>query len=233
VFNRATTQDVFDKLVEHENHIDIDTPDDVIGSQTDATATEEDSAVADDTVAQDEMGSAPDAQDDDHTEPPQKNRRWLRRVIVGVGVGLSVTALALAGFFGWQLKQDRDTAAAARAALEVARNYAVTLTSVDDGKVDENFAQVLDGATGEFRDMYSQSAAQLRQLLIDNKAVSHGTVVDAAIKSATKDKVEVLIFVDQSISNNTNPEPRIDRSRVAITMERIDDRWLASKVDIK
>jgi Mce-associated membrane protein len=233
VFNRATTQDVFDKLVEQENHIDIDTPDDVTGSQTDAAATEEDSAVADDPVAQDEMGSAPDAQDDDDTEPPQKNRRWLRRVIVGVGIGVAVTALALAGFFGWQLKQDRDTAAAARAALEVARNYAVTLTSVDNGKVDENFAQVLDGATGEFRDMYSQSAAQLRQLLIDNKAVSHGTVVDAAIKSATKDKVEVLIFVDQSISNSTNPEPRIDRSRLAITMERIDNRWLASKVDIK
>jgi Mce-associated membrane protein len=92
---------------------------------------------------------------------------------------------------------------------------------------------VLDGATGEFKDMYSQSSAQLRQLLIDNKAVSHGTVVDAAIKSATKDKVEVLIFVDQSISNSLNPEPRIDRSRVGMTMERIDGRWLASKVDIK
>jgi Mce-associated membrane protein len=81
--------------------------------------------------------------------------------------------------------------------------------------------------------MYSQSASQLRQVLIDNKAISKGIVVDSAIKSATKTKVEVLLFIDQSISNIVNPQPRIDRSRVAITMELIDNHWLASKVDLK
>jgi Mce-associated membrane protein len=107
------------------------------------------------------------------------------------------------------------------------------LTSIDTNNVDQNFTQVLDGATGEFKDMYSQSASQLRQVLIDNKAISKGIVVDSAIKSATKAKVEVLLFIDQSISNVVNPQLRIDRSRVAITMELIDNRWLASKVDLK
>jgi Mce-associated membrane protein len=139
----------------------------------------------------------------------------------------------VAGYLGWQLKQHNDTAAAGRAALAVAQSYAVTLTSVDTNNIDQNFNQVLNGATGEFKDMYSQSAAQLRQVLIDNKAMSKGTVVDAAIKSATKTKVEVLLFIDQSISNVVNPQPRIDRSRVAMTMELIDNHWLASKVDIK
>jgi Mce-associated membrane protein len=81
--------------------------------------------------------------------------------------------------------------------------------------------------------MYSQSATQLRQVLIDNKAVSHGTVVDAALKSMTKTKVEVLLFVDQSITNAVNPEPRIDRNRVEMTMELVDNRWLASKLEIQ
>jgi Mce-associated membrane protein len=144
-----------------------------------------------------------------------------------------VAALGLSAFLGWQLKQQHDTAAAGSAALAAARSYAVTLTSVDTKNIDQNFAQVLDGATGEFKDMYSQSATQLRQVLIDNKAVSHGTVVDAAVKSATKTKVEVLLFVDQSISNVVNPEPRIDRNRVEMTMELIDKRWLASKIDIQ
>lgn len=43
----------------------------------------------------------------------------------------------------------------------------------------------------------------------------------------------MLLFIDQSIANSVNPEARIDRSRVTLTMERIDNRWLASKVDIK
>ena len=237
MFNRTTTKDVFDKIVEHESEADIDMPDDSEDVEVDDTAPEQDAdatddAASDDVAAEEESDAATDG-DADAKTPPPKNRRWLRRALVGTAVVLFVAAVALAGFFGWQLKQERDVDAAGRAALDVARNYAVILTSVDNGKIDENFAQVLDGATGEFKDMYSQSAAQLRQLLIDNKAVSHGTVVDAGIKSATKNKVEVLIYVDQSISNTVNPDPRIDRSRVTITMERIDNRWLASKVDIK
>ncbi|OQZ95080.1 hypothetical protein BST10_16545 [Mycolicibacter algericus DSM 45454] len=144
-----------------------------------------------------------------------------------------VAALALSTLLAWQLKQQNDTAAAGRAALAAAQSYASVLTSIDTSNVDQNFDQVLDGATGEFKDMYSQSASQLRQVLIDNKAMSKGMVIDSAIKSATKTKVEVLLFVDQSISNVINPEPRIDRSRVAVTMELINNRWLASKVELK
>jgi Mce-associated membrane protein len=144
-----------------------------------------------------------------------------------------VAASALSGFLAWQLQQSNETAAAGRAALAAAQSYAVVLTSIDTNNVDQNFSQVLDGATGEFKDVYSQSASQLRQVLIENKAMSKGIVVDSAIKSATKTRVEVLLFVDQSVTNTVNPQPRIDRSRVAITMELVDNRWLASKVDLK
>src|SRR6476646_1001600 len=179
----------------------------------------------------DEQAPATDA-DADTDEGERRPRSWLRRVLVGAVAVVFVAALAGSGVLGWMLWQDREVTRAGEQAQQAAVAYAQTLTSIDSNKVDENFNQVLDGATGEFKDMYSQSSAQLRQLLIDNKAVSHGTVVDAAIKSATKDKVEVLIFVDQSISNSLNPEPRIDRSRVTMTMELIDNHWLVSNVEI-
>jgi Mce-associated membrane protein len=143
-----------------------------------------------------------------------------------------VAALGLSGVLFWKLKQRDDTAAAGKAALQTAKTYAVTLSSVDTKDLDKNFAQVLDGATGEFKDMYSQSSAQLRQLLIDNKAASLGVVIDAGIKSATPTKVDVLLFVDQSISNTARPEPRVDRLRITMTMDRVDGRWLASHVEI-
>jgi Mce-associated membrane protein len=205
---------------------------DMLRLRDDLPDTEEANSAADDEAAE----ATEDALDDDaaHETPAvSRSRRLLRRSIVVAVSSLFVAALGLSGFLGWQLKQEHDTAAAGRSALAVAQSYAVTLTSVDTKDIDHNFAQVLDGATGEFKDMYSQSATQLRQVLIDNKAVSHGTVVDAAIKSTTKTKVEVLLFVDQSISNVVNPEPRIDRNRVEMTMELIDNRWLASKLDIQ
>ena len=59
-----------------------------------------------------------------------------------------------------------------------------------------------------------------------------GIVVDAAVKSATPTRVEVLLFVDQSITNAANPSPRIDRNRIDMTMDLVGGRWLASNVEI-
>ncbi|SEA60628.1 MULTISPECIES: hypothetical protein [unclassified Mycobacterium] len=162
-----------------------------------------------------------------------RRKRWLTRIGAGLAALLFLAAATAAGALGWEVIQQNNIAAAGKAASAAATAYATTLTTVDYQKIDQNFGQVLDGATGEFKNMYSQSSAQLRQLLIDNKAVSHGSVVDTAIKSATKDTVDVLVFVDQSITNSIVPQPRIDRSRISMTMQRIDGRWLAAKVDIK
>ena len=231
LFKRPDTKDVFEKLEQQDEPTNTSTPDSTPGIDAAEPAEPE--------------GNQPQADTPDATESPdtdadaeetQKHswlRRWVRRVLAAAVALVFVAALGVSGFLGWQLKQSRDTDAAGSAALAVARDYAVTLTTVDSGKIDENFTQVLNGATGEFKDMYSQSATQLRQLLIDNKATSKGMVVDSAIKSASETKVEVLLFVDQSVSNSVNPQPRIDRSRVTMTMELIDGKWLASKVDIK
>ncbi|MGW0179913.1 hypothetical protein [Nocardia sp. NPDC003345] len=154
----------------------------------------------------------------------------IRKFAVPALVILAVAALAVAGFLGWQLKKESALDSAARAATDAARAYAVTLTSVDSNNLDHDFTAVLDGATGEFKDMYTRSSGQLRQLLMDNKATGEGTVLDAAVKSATPTKVEVLLFIDQTVTNSAAPDPRVDRSRVAMTMELVDGRWLASRV---
>jgi Mce-associated membrane protein len=166
----------------------------------------------------------------DTEEGAGEPRPWLRRVIVGVVAVIFVAALAVSGVLGWMLWQEREVTRAGEQAQQAAVTYAQILTSIDSSKVDENFNQVLDGATGEFKDMYSQSSVQLRQLLIDNKAAAHGVVVESAIQSASKDKVVVLLFVDQSVSNTNVPDPRIDRSRIKMTMEFVDGRWRASQV---
>jgi Mce-associated membrane protein len=168
-----------------------------------------------------------------HDAPPSRRKRWLRYTLTAVTVLIFVAALGSSGYFGWQSKQQRDIDSASRAALSSAERFAVTLTSIDTNGVDQNFAQVVDGSTGEFKDMYSQSAAQLRQVLIDNKAMSKGTIIDSAVKSGSKTKVDVVLFVDQWITNVASPQPRLDRSRVAMTMELVDGKWLASKVELQ
>jgi hypothetical protein len=156
-------------------------------------------------------------------------RRYLRRAALPV---LLVIALGISGFLGWRQWQDHQLKVAGEQAQQAAIAYAQVLTSIDSNKVDDNFKQVLDGATGEFKDMYTQSSVKLRQLLIDNKATAHGVVVDSAIQSESTDRVVVLLFIDQTVTNSAAPDPRIDRSRIKMTMEKVDGRWRASKVQL-
>lgn len=236
LFKRTNSRDVFDEVVEDaQDERDIDGVETHTGggdSISGDTSVDDVDVVSEDT-SEDDTDDA-NADGAEASRPvPSRRKRWIRYTLAAVAALVFVAALALSGYLGWQYKQQKDIENASRAALSAAQHFAATLTSIDTNSVDKNFHDVTDGSTGEFKDMYSQSASQLRQVLIDNKAMSKGTVIDSAVKSATKDKVEVALFVDQWITNNASPQPRLDRSRVAMTMQLVDGRWLASSVELK
>ena len=199
-------------------------------------AGDEDGAEATESAAE----AAEDAEDagdvDGEPQDPQGqgNRSKMSKMskIRWIAAAVLVAVLAVAGYEGWQLFQHHQRDVAAAEAREAAEEFTLTLTTIDPNAIDANITAVIDGSTGEFKDLYQKSSAQLRQVLIDNKATARGLVLDAGIKSATKNRVEVVLFVDQAVSNATAPEPQLDRSRVVMTMEKVDGRWLASKVDL-
>jgi Mce-associated membrane protein len=174
----------------------------------------------------------PEVESDEFLAVSETTPAMDRGLLVPVLIGALVAALAGAGFFGWKFWQQHQLDQAREAAQRSAVSYAQVLTSVDSNNVDDNFKQVLDGATGEFKDMYSKSSVELRQLLIENKATAHGVVVESAVQEASKDRAVVLLFVDQSVANTKLPDPRIDRSRMKMTLEKVDGSWRASKVEL-
>lgn len=182
-------------------------------------------------VAEEAVEESPvDADADADADAPAEGAGVLsRRRIAAAVLALGLVALAAEG---WLLFAHHQQTVAAEQALDAAEKYTLVLTGVDPNAIDQNFTEVLDGATGEFKDLYTQSSEQLRQLLIENKAAAHGTVIDSAVKSASKNKVEVLLFVDQAVSNKASPQAKIDRSRIVMTMEKVNGRWLAAKVDM-
>lgn len=195
-------------------------------------------------TADQECGAAQDVEkpphDDDHKtaadpggrKPKAQARQRKRYARSAVVVAVYVGAFGLAGGLGWKLWDEHTVSRAGQVAQRTAVNYAQVLTSIDSNQADQNFAAVLDGATGEFKDTYTKASVQLRQLLVDNKATAHGTVVDSAIRSQSKTRVVVLLMVDQTVSNAVRPDGRVDRSRMRITMNNVAGRWLASKVEL-
>lgn len=159
-------------------------------------------------------------------------RRWLLRAGAVLIVVIAIVSSVFAGFLGWKQHRRDEVDTAARQALSTARTYAVTLTSIDSQHIDQDYDHVLAGATGDFKDMYSQSSSQLKKMLIENKARSVGKVVDASVQSASRDQVVVMLFVDQEITNAVSPDPRLDRSRILITMRAVGGRWMAARVEM-
>jgi len=163
---------------------------------------------------------------------PEATRTRREKITLAGAAAVYLLVFGLAGGLGWQLWQQHRVATAGAAAQQAAVDYAQVLTSIDSDKVDDDFAAVLNGATGEFKDTYTKASVGLRQLLIDNKAAAQGTVVDSAVQSESRDKVVVLLMVNQTITNTARPDPRVDRSRMKMTMQKVDGRWLASKVEL-
>lgn len=153
-------------------------------------------------------------------------RRSLCWAVVAV-----IIALSAAGGTAWALvyaQHQRDAEAAE--ALAAARSYAVILTTTDLNTIDKNFADVLGGATGTFKDTYSKAAATMRKMLIDNKVTTTGAVDDAAVKAVRGDDVDVLLTVKQDVTSAAVKDKKTDYVSVSMTMRKVGDRWLAADV---
>lgn len=159
-------------------------------------------------------------------------RKKSTRILIAVLAALLAGTTAVAAVLGLKWQERRATDDAATEALAAAQQYAVALTSIDSARLTADFAAIADGATGKFKDMYTRSAEQLQPLLAEAQSVSKGRVVAASIQSASSDRVVVLLFVDAEITNTTTPQPRLDRNRIIMTMDRAGDRWLASEVEL-
>lgn len=185
---------------------------------------------------------APDAKDTDESddedislEPDEEERPkgitgrdWALTAAAVVAIAIVAAAVIIGRLYEEQRIEDRSS----REALAAAQEFANVMINVDSAKLDESSSKTLDRSTGDFKKKYSESSTTLRQVMIENKAKATGVVVDSAVKSATPDKVEVLLFIDQAVSNVAIPDARMDRSRVQITMQKVDGRWLASDVEL-
>ncbi|GAA5054578.1 hypothetical protein [Nocardia callitridis] len=202
-------------------------------TETTETATGADSDAAEPSTAESSTAesSTVDASTGEQTRPGRARRGRPRIALAAVAV-LLVAATAIAVVVGVNLQGRTRIDAASRQARTAAEQYAVALTSIDAARIDEDFDTVQHGATGEFQDMYSRSAQQLKPLLLQARSVSKGRVVNSAVQSATENHAVVLLFVDAEITNLTNPDPRVDRNRIVMTMDKVDGRWLASQVEL-
>jgi Mce-associated membrane protein len=154
-----------------------------------------------------------------------------RRVTVLLAAAL-VASLVTSGWL-FLAKRTADAVDASRSdATAQARTAAVALTSYDYRTLGEDFDAVRELAVDPFAAQFDEASRTLTDVLEKYEGTAEGEVVRAAVSSADEDRVQVLLFVDQTVTSSLQDRPRTDRNRIAMTMVRTDEGWRVSEAEL-
>lgn len=143
-----------------------------------------------------------------------------------------VAALALSGWLLLERREAGQVATAREEATAQARVAAVALTSYDHATLARDFDAVRDLAVDPFASQFEKASRTLTEVLEKYEGTADGKVVRAAVSSADEGRVQVLLFVDQTVTSAMQEQPRVDRNRIAMTLVRTDDGWRVSEAEL-
>jgi Mce-associated membrane protein len=161
-------------------------------------------------------------------------REWFSGVPKPIAVGLAiiVALLGLGGWLGFRVHQDNQVQAQRNLYVQVARQTAINLTTIDYTEVDADIKRVLDSATGAFHDEFQNRSQPFVEVVKKVQSKSEGTISEAGLLSYTKDQAQVLVAVAVKTSMAAAPpdqEPR--RWRMRLTVDKTGDSAKVSNVE--
>jgi Mce-associated membrane protein len=165
------------------------------------------------------------------TAPGPASGRSLTVAIAVTGLGVAMLIAALI----WTTVKLHNVDAVSDArtsALVAARTFSLELSTYDYHHLDKDFGAVIDHSTGSFKSDFTKASKDLEPLITKYQATSVGAVRAAGVQDATTDTATVVLFVDQTVKNSNQSQPRIDRNRLRVTLVHSGSGWLVSKVEI-
>jgi Mce-associated membrane protein len=145
---------------------------------------------------------------------------------------IAAVSLAVCLFF-LQYRPDRQIDdAAARGAIQAASDGAVAALSYSSENMDHDFARARSHLTGDFLAYYDKFTKEVVIPTVQQKHLAQtATVVRAAVSELGPNSAVVLAFLNETTTGKDKPQPLITPSSVRITLTKVGDAWLISKLD--
>ncbi|PPJ24965.1 hypothetical protein [Nocardia nova] len=116
-------------------------------------------------------------------------------------------------------------------AESAAKTELPAVLSYDFHTVDTDFPKVTDNLSGKFKDDFTHlSTSVIIPAAHKDSITTKAEVVGTSVVDAAADRVSLLMFLNQTTTSTTMPGPRLDGSRVRITMTHSGSRWLISDI---
>lgn len=152
-----------------------------------------------------------------------------RRIALSTWAVVVLALAGVAGGFWWQHREHQANEAAGQAALDAARKDVVDVLSYDFRTVDDDLARAKTRLTGKFQDDFAQLASGVvapaaKQDQIDTRA----EIAGSGLVSTSADEAVALLFVNQTTRSIKLTAPKIDGSRLQLTMRLVGGQWLVS-----
>lgn len=191
-----------------------------------------DSELADDEGNNDDDCAGEFSVDDAEGGHAQGSRKPVSTVRLATLFGLVVVAALalLVGWLGFRVHQSQQAQDQRSQFLQVARQGALNLTTIDWQHADSDVRRILDAATGEFYDDFTKRSKPFIEVLKQAKATTIGTITQAGLESATADSAQALVAVSVQTSNagGTDQVPRAWRMRISV--QKVGDQAKVSNV---
>ncbi len=185
------------------------------------TTPEGDAAAVDAAVDEEATDNADEVEDD--TAATVKTKMSHVRLATILGLVAVVALAALCGWLGFRTYESREAADERNLFLQVGRQAALNLTTIDFEHADEDVQRVLDSSTGTFYDDFQARAQPFKEVVKQAKSKSVGTIAEAGVESITQDGAEVLVAVTVKTSNAGAAEQEPRAWRMRITVQKADD----------
>ncbi len=167
------------------------------------------------------------AESSDEPDEEPASRRLSTTALIGLMVAL---LLGISGGVAWWSAAHSDDLAAASdrdAVLVAAKQHIATLNTLDYRKVDAGLKAWTSVTTGTLKDQFSSISADDRKLLADQKKISTGKVVDAAVLEVDGSSARVIASVEVEVRDgkDLSKDPTIKRNRFSADLTRSGGTW--------
>jgi Mce-associated membrane protein len=213
-----------------------DLPDLVTSKRQEADAAPDSEPVAEGLVDEPDEPEDYDAAADDEVDGASEDavpvRKWTAPVrLAAVWGAVAIVSLgALGGWFGFRMYQSHQIEQRRELLVQVARQGALNLTTIDWQHADADIQRILDSATGTFYDDFSNRSKPFIDVVKKAQSKSVGTIIEAGVEAQSANEAQVLVAVSVKTSNLGAAEQDLRHWRMRITVQKLGNDAKVSNV---
>ncbi|GAC1406547.1 MAG: hypothetical protein NVSMB60_26460 [Mycobacterium sp.] len=208
-------------------------PDSGVSETTEALGT--DKAADDDAGGADTAEATAEADADeeaDAQEAARANQRMSHlRLATIAGLVLVVVLAGLTGWLGFRTYKSHQADEQRKLFLQVGRQGALNLTTIDWQEADKDVQRILDSATGTFYDDFQKRSQPFVEVVKQAQSKSVGTIAEAGLESDSDNSAQVLVAVTVKTSNAGAPDQQPRAWRMRISVQKVGGDAKVSNVE--